>query len=75
MANSTGDTGTRDVTYDLVSIIYHALQGAETYDVYIRDAEQGGDKELGDFFKEVKQRNAQTADRAKQLLGRQMNRG
>jgi hypothetical protein len=24
-------TGTRDTVYDLVSIIYHALQGAETY--------------------------------------------
>ena len=26
---STGNTGTTDVTYNLVSILYYALQGAE----------------------------------------------
>lgn len=39
MSNGTGNTGTRDETYDLVSILYHALQGAETYDQYIQDAQ------------------------------------
>ncbi len=75
MANSTGSTGTRDVTYNLVSILYHSLQGAETHDQYIQDAEQSGDQELAQFFREVKDRNKQTADRAKQLLARQGNRG
>ncbi len=75
MADSTGNTGTRDVTYNLISILYHALQGAETYDQYIRDAEQGGDQELAQFFREVKDRNKQTADRAKQLLAREISRG
>ena len=40
--NSAGNTGTRDVIYDLVSVLYHALQGAETYDQYIKDAQQRG---------------------------------
>lgn len=31
---ATETTGTRDVTYDLISVIYHALQGAETYQMY-----------------------------------------
>ncbi len=75
MANDKGSTGTRDVTYNLVSILYHALQGAETHDQYIRDAEQSGDQELAQFFREVKDRNKQTADRAKQLLARQGSRG
>lgn len=39
MSNGTGNTGTQDVTYNLVSILYHALQGAETYDQYIQDAQ------------------------------------
>ena len=38
------NTGTQDTTYNLLSIIYHALQGAETYEKYIHDAEQGGAK-------------------------------
>lgn len=75
MADSKGNTGTRDVTYNLASILYHALQGAETYDQYIRDAEQGGDQELAQFFREVKDQNEQRADRAKQLLTRRANQG
>lgn len=73
--NTTGNTGTRDVTYNLVSILYHALQGAETYDQYIRDAEQGGDQDLAQFFRDVKQQNKQRADRTKQLLARRLNQG
>ncbi len=31
------NTGTQDTTYNLLSILYHALQGAETYEVYINE--------------------------------------
>ena len=75
MANGTGNTGTQDVTYNLVSILYHALQGAETYDQFIRDAEQSGDDDLAGFFREVQQENRQRADRAKQILARRLAQG
>lgn len=65
---SAGKTGTSDVTFDLVSILYHALQGAETYDRYIKDAERGGDSELTQFFRDTKEENSRRAERAKQLL-------
>ncbi len=52
--NSQGDTGTRDITYDLVSVIYHALQGAETAALYIADAEQEKNQELAEFFTQAK---------------------
>jgi rubrerythrin len=69
MANeSTGNTGTRDVTFNLVSILYHALQGAETYDQYISDAEQNGNTELAQFFKDTKEENRRRAERGKELL-------
>jgi rubrerythrin len=61
-------TGTSNPTYDLVSVLYHALHGAETYDRYIADAEQRGDEELADFFREVQARDREIADRAKRLL-------
>ena len=77
--NSQGDTGTRDITYDLVSVIYHALQGAETTALYIADAEQEGNQELASFFREAKDDYQRRADRAKQLLtthlGNQQGRG
>lgn len=65
-------SGTQDVTYNLVSVIYHALQGAETCDVYTRDAEKEGDQELAKFFQDVKKQNQQTAEQAKKLLGKQL---
>ncbi len=64
-------TGTRDATYDLISVAYHALQGAEAYSTYAQDAEQG-DQELAQFFREAQQENVRRADRAKELLGQRM---
>lgn len=63
------------MTYNLVSVIYHALQGAETYEMYIKDAEESGDQELAEFFRDVKQQNADRADRAKGLLGQRISKG
>lgn len=77
--NSQGDTGTRDITYNLVSVVYHALQGAETTALYIADAEQEGNQELAAFFREAKDEYQARAERAKQLLtahlGSQQGRG
>ena len=72
---STGSTGTTDVTYNLVSILYYALQGAETYDQYISDAEQNNDKDLAQFFRDTKEENQRRADRAKQLLAQRLGKG
>ena len=62
------NTGTQDTLYNLLSIIYHALQGAETYEIYINDAEQNGDTELAQYFREVRDQNVKRAERGKQLL-------
>jgi hypothetical protein len=72
--NSQGDTGTRDITYDLISTAYHLLQGAETVALYVADAEQEGDQELIQFFRETKEEYQRRADRAKQLLTRHLGR-
>jgi rubrerythrin len=71
-ADSKGNTGTADVTYNLVSILFHALQGAETYDQFVRDAEQSGDQELAQYFRMVKEEDERRADQAKQLLGKRL---
>jgi rubrerythrin len=72
MATQSTSTGTRDETYNVISILYHALQGAETYQQYVQDAEQRGDQELAQFFREVQQEEQRRADRAKQLLGQRL---
>lgn len=62
-------TGTRDEHYDLVSVLYHALQGAEVCDTYAIDAEATGDERLAAFFREAQDAQTQIAQRAKRLLG------
>ena len=64
------NTGTKDVTYNLVSVMYHALQGADLYEQYASDA--GSDQDLASFFREVQQQEKQRADRAKQLLAKRL---
>lgn len=66
-------TGTRDVHYNLVSILYHALQGAETYEMYIRDAEESGDTQLAQFFREVQEEERRRAERTKELLAQRLS--
>lgn len=67
MANEQA-TGVRDEHYDLISVLYHATHGAWNYEEYARDAEQAGDNDLAQFFRDVKQQNAERAKRAKELL-------
>jgi hypothetical protein len=66
-------SGTEDLTYDLVSVIYHALQGVETSDVYTRDAEKAGDQELAKFFQNVKDQYQSTAEQAKKMLAKNLS--
>ncbi len=73
MANGEGKTGAADEHYNLVSVLYHALQGGEVYDQYIRDAEQAGDDELAGFFRDVQQEEKNRGQRAKSLLGARLS--
>ncbi len=62
-------TGTRDEHYNLISVLYHALHGAENCDRYASDAEVAGDERLAAFFRETQTMQTQVAERAKGLLG------
>ena len=62
-------TGTRDEHYNLISVLYHALQGADNCTTYAFDAEAAGDERLAAFFHEAGVMQAQLADRAKGMLG------
>jgi hypothetical protein len=59
-------TGTSDPTYNVISVVYHALQGAETIQKYLDDA--GTEEELRSFFAQVQQGYRRAADMGKQLL-------
>ncbi|MDP8978775.1 MAG: hypothetical protein M3N17_09435 [Actinomycetota bacterium] len=55
-----------DVVYDLVSIQYHALQAAQLYDQYVRDAE--GHDDVVQFVRQCQEQDAQRAVRCHELL-------
>nr|WP_314443101.1 hypothetical protein [uncultured Sphingomonas sp.] len=64
--NQTSDTGTRDVTYNLTAVLYHALQGVENCNIYMGDAR--GKEEHRQFFQHAMEAQKQLAEQAKTLL-------
>lgn len=62
---SSEQTGTRNETYDAISVVYHALQGVENCQIYLKDAQQG---QLRDFFEHALGLQRQLADHGKQVL-------
>lgn len=65
MANEHGPTD--NIFYDLVSIQYHALQGAELYGKYLEDAHDHED--VAAFIRDVQEQDRQRAIRCHELLG------
>ena len=55
-----------NIVYDLISIQYHALKGAEVYDRYIEDAHEHTD--VVEFIRQVKEQDDQRAQQAHELL-------
>src|SRR4029453_16658994 len=68
-------TGTKDKTYNLVSVLYHALQGADTCQQYIQDADQENDRELGQFFRDVQAWQRHLSTQAQALLTQRLTQG
>jgi len=58
-------TGTRNETFNVIAILYHALQGAENCQTYLKDAH---DSQTRDFFQQALQSQRQLADRGKEIL-------
>lgn len=65
-------TGMANETYDLVSILYHALKSGSTSQQYIQDAQQAGDNDLVQFFQQCQQEDRQRVQQAQQLMSRKM---
>ena len=63
--NQSEPTGTRNETYDVIAILYHALKGAENCQTYLQDAQDG---QIRDFIEQALQAQRQLADQAKEIL-------
>ncbi len=73
--SSSGGSPVPNQNYDLVSVLYHVLESAQTYGKYIQDAQQSGDQELIQFFQDVQSQDQQRATRAQQLLQKRLSGG
>ena len=63
--DNSQETGTKNETYDVISILYHALKGAENCQVFIQDAKEGP---IRDFIQQALQAQRQLADQGKEVL-------
>ena len=61
----SAQTGTRNETYDVIAVLYHALQGAENCQIYIKDAQDGPSRQ---FLEQALHMQRQLADQGKQVL-------
>ncbi len=68
-------TGTTDENYNLINSLYHLLKGASNSEQYIKDAQEAGDQELVQFFKDWQDEQRNFAERAKNLLGTRLGVG
>jgi hypothetical protein len=69
MTSKARTVGTRDEHYNLISVLYHTLHGAENCDTYALDAEAVGKDDLAAFFRNVQATHRQVAEQAKARLG------
>jgi len=67
---ATGETGFDDVTYDLVSVQYHALKAGHDYGQYVRDAKNAGQEEIASFFEQIMSEDSDRAKKCHEFLAR-----
>ena len=58
----------KDEHYDLISVLYHALQGDETLGQYIEDADSAGDSDLAEHYRDVQEKYREIAQQTKEVL-------
>ena len=58
-----------NIVYDLISIQYHALKGAEVYDRYLEDTHSAEHEDVSAFIRRCKEEDERRAVQAHELLG------
>jgi hypothetical protein len=69
------ETGASNVEYNLVSVLYHTLHGAENLTKYEQDAVQAGDHETAQLFREMREADRERGQRLRMLLGKRISKG
>ena len=63
-----GVTGTADKDYNIIWFTERCLSNALRLEVFIQDAQRGGDEELVEFFRKAQAESRKGAEQGKRLL-------
>jgi ferritin len=63
-----GETGFADVTFDLVSVQYHALKAGHDYEQFVQDAKDAGRDDIAEFIEQVAAEDANRAKKCHEFL-------
>ena len=66
---ATGETGSDDATFDLISVQYRSLKAGNAYGQFLR-ARNAGEDEIAQFFEQVMQQDSERAHNCPEFLGR-----
>lgn len=70
----TGDvTGTADKDYNILWFTEQCLSNALRLEIYVKDAERAGDKELTEFFRKAQAESRKGAEQGKKLLAARLS--
>ena len=65
-------TGTANVTYDVVTLLNNALEGAAALELYQQDAREAGDQEAEELFTQLQQQLSQQIPQLKRFLHKRL---
>ena len=65
---ATGETGFDDVSFDLISVQYHALKAGHDYGQYVRDANNAGREDIASFFEQIMAEDSERAAKCHAFL-------
>lgn len=66
--SDSSNTSVPNVEYNLITTLSNLLQGGDVLEQYANDAEQAGNSELAQLFRELQQSNNDYAQRFRQQL-------
>jgi hypothetical protein len=72
MAVATPESGTKDKTYDLITVTHLCLEHVWRLEQYAQDAERDGDQDLATLFRRMQEHSRRGAEECKRMLGDRM---
>lgn len=64
-----------NTSYDLLTTLQNKLEGLNAYDQYIKDAQQAGDQDCANLFKQLKQHDTQSVEQIRSAIEQAVKQG